>query len=85
MDLTNTYDVVQLHPVFVIDKITMRKNAAYHALLPGGTEHRLLMGAPRTPTIYKALREARYRCHERVLYRRGQRLARRGDCDKEEA
>ena len=58
VDLTNTYDVVRVQPVFVIDKIAMRKNAAYHALLPGGTEHRLLMGAPRTPTIYKALREA---------------------------
>src|SRR5271157_3968440 len=36
----------------------MRRKAVYHALLPGGTEHRLLMGAPRTPTIYKALKEA---------------------------
>jgi UbiD family decarboxylase len=58
VDLTNTYDVVRVQPVFVIDKIAMRKNAVYHALLPGGTEHRLLMGAPRTPTIHKALREA---------------------------
>ncbi len=58
VDLTNTYDVVRVQPVFVIDKIVMRPNAVYHALLPGGNEHRLLMGAPRTPTIYKALKEA---------------------------
>jgi UbiD family decarboxylase len=58
VDLTNTYDVVRIQPVFVIDKIALRKRAVYHALLPGGTEHRLLMGAPRTPTIHKALREA---------------------------
>ncbi len=58
VDLTNTYDVVRMQPVFVIDQIVMRKEAIYHALLPGGTEHKLLMGAPRTPTIYKALREA---------------------------
>jgi UbiD family decarboxylase len=58
VDLTNTYDVVRVQPVFVIDQIVMRKKAVYHALLPGGTEHRLLMGAPRTPTIYKALKEA---------------------------
>jgi 2,5-furandicarboxylate decarboxylase 1 len=58
VDLTNTYDVVREQPVFVIDKIVMRRNAVYHALLPGGNEHRLLMGAPRTPTIYKALQEA---------------------------
>ena len=58
VDLTNTYDVVRVQPVFVIDKIVMRRNAVYHALLPGGHEHRLLMGAPRTPTIYKSLNEA---------------------------
>jgi UbiD family decarboxylase len=58
VDLTNTYDVVRVQPVFVVDRIAMRKNAVYHALLPGGNEHRLLMGAPRTPTIYKALKEA---------------------------
>jgi len=58
VDLTNTYDVVRVQPVFVIDRIAMRKSAVYHALLPGGNEHRLLMGAPRTPTIYKALADA---------------------------
>lgn len=58
VDLTNTYDVARVQPVFVIDKIAMRKNAVYHALLPGGNEHRLLMGAPRTPTIYQALKDA---------------------------
>jgi 2,5-furandicarboxylate decarboxylase 1 len=58
VDLTNTYDVVREQPVFVIDRIAWRPGAVYHALLPGGNEHRLLMGAPRTPTIYNALREA---------------------------
>jgi 2,5-furandicarboxylate decarboxylase 1 len=58
VDLTDTYDGVREQPVFVIDKIAVRPNAVYHALLPGGNEHRILMGAPRTPTIYKALREA---------------------------
>ncbi len=58
VDLTNTYDVVRVQPVFVVDRIAVRKGAVYHALLPGGTEHRLLMGAPRTPTIYASLRAA---------------------------
>ena len=58
VDLTNTYDVVREQPVFAIDRIALRKSAVYHALLPGGTEHRLLMGAPRTPTIFHALRDA---------------------------
>lgn len=58
VDLTNTYDVVRDQPVFVVDRIAVRKGAVYHALLPGANEHRLLMGAPRTPTIYAALKEA---------------------------
>ena len=58
VDLTNTYDVVRTQPVFAIDRILMRKEATYHALLPGGNEHRLLMGAPRTPTIYRSLKAA---------------------------
>jgi UbiD family decarboxylase len=58
VDLTNTYDVVRVQPVFVVDRLALRPGACYHALLPGGNEHRLLMGAPRTPTIYRALQEA---------------------------
>lgn len=58
VDLTNTYDVVREQPVFAIDRIAIRKDSVYHALLPGGNEHKILMGAPRTPTIYKALKEA---------------------------
>ncbi len=57
VDLTNTYDIVREQPVFVIDKIAMQKDAIYQALLPGGNEHKILMGAPRTPTIYKALKD----------------------------
>jgi UbiD family decarboxylase len=55
VDLTNTYDGVRKQPVFAIDRIALRKGAVYHGLLPGANEHRLLMGAPRTPTIYQAL------------------------------
>ncbi len=58
VDLTNTYDVIREQPVFVIDKIAVQENPIYQALLPGGNEHKILMGAPRTPTIYKALKDA---------------------------
>jgi len=58
VDLTNTYDVVRTQPVFVVERIAVRPRAVYHALLPGGNEHRLLMGAPRTPTIHRALTAA---------------------------
>ncbi|MBN1936920.1 MAG: UbiD family decarboxylase, partial [Anaerolineae bacterium] len=55
IDLTETYDIVRLQPIVEIDCITHRKNAYYHALLPGLAEHKLLMGMPREPTIYAAV------------------------------
>ncbi|MCL4867731.1 MAG: UbiD family decarboxylase [Anaerolineae bacterium] len=51
MDLTETMDFVRQEPVIEIDLITHRRNPIYHALLPGGLEHKLLMGMPREPTI----------------------------------
>jgi UbiD family decarboxylase len=53
VDITGTYDFPERQePVFTVETITMRKNAIYHALLPGMGEHRLYMGMPREPTIY---------------------------------
>lgn len=53
VDLTETYDLVREQPVFEVRKITRRKDAIYHALLPGGLEHKMLMGMPREPTIFR--------------------------------
>jgi UbiD family decarboxylase len=53
VDLTEMYDIVRQEPVFTVEKITHRKDAMYHALLPGCLEHKLLMGMPREPTIFK--------------------------------
>jgi 2,5-furandicarboxylate decarboxylase 1 len=52
MDLTETMDVVRDQPVIEIDLITHRRNPIFHALLPGGLEHKTLMGMPREPTIF---------------------------------
>ncbi len=52
MDLTETMDIVRDQPVITIDLITHRRDPIFHALLPGGLEHKLLMGMPREPTIY---------------------------------
>jgi len=52
LDLTETMDVVRRQPVVEIRCITHRRDALYQALLPGGLEHKLLMGMPREPTIY---------------------------------
>ena len=51
VDLTETYDLVREQPVLEIKRITRRKDAIYHALLPGGLEHKMLMGMPREPTM----------------------------------
>lgn len=53
LDLTGTFDFVREQPVFTVKKITHRRNALWHALLPGGNEHRVLMGMPREPTIFR--------------------------------
>ena len=53
VDLTETYDVIREQNVLEIKKITRRKDALYHALLPGCNEHKLLMGMPREPTIFR--------------------------------
>jgi len=57
IDLTETWDVVRQQPVVEIDCITHRHSPIYHALLPGGLEHKLLMGLPREPTICQAVSE----------------------------
>lgn len=52
MDLTETMDITRQQPVIEIDLMTHRRSPIYHALLPGGLEHKLLMGMPREPTIF---------------------------------
>ena len=57
VDLTGTYDGVRNEPVFEVKTITHRNHPIWHALLPGGLEHKLLMGMPREPTIFKKVNE----------------------------
>ena len=57
VDLTETYDVVRQEPVLQVKAITHRRDALWHALLPGALEHKLLMGMPREPTIFKKVSE----------------------------
>jgi 2,5-furandicarboxylate decarboxylase 1 len=55
IDLTETWDIVRRQPVIKIECVTHRRLPIYHALLPGGLEHKLLMGLPREPTIFQAV------------------------------
>ncbi|MGB8984811.1 MAG: UbiD family decarboxylase [Anaerolineales bacterium] len=57
VDLTETYDVVRQEPVLMVKAITHRRDAIWHALLPGALEHKLLMGMPREPTIFRKVNE----------------------------
>ncbi|TXT56751.1 MAG: hypothetical protein BAJATHORv1_20344 [Candidatus Thorarchaeota archaeon] len=57
IDLTETVDVIRQEPIFEVKKITHRKNAIWQALLPGRSEHKVLMGMPREPTVYKKIKE----------------------------
>jgi 2,5-furandicarboxylate decarboxylase 1 len=57
VDLTETYDVVRNEPVLEVKVITHRRDAIWHALLPGALEHKLLMGMPREPTIFERVNE----------------------------
>jgi UbiD family decarboxylase len=57
VDLTETRDVVRQEPVFEVNTITHRRDAIWQALLPGGLEHKLLMGMPREPTIFKSVNQ----------------------------
>jgi UbiD family decarboxylase len=57
VDLTETYDVIRQEPVLEVKVITHRRDAIWHALLPGALEHKLLMGMPREPTIFRKVNE----------------------------
>jgi UbiD family decarboxylase len=58
VDLTGTSDVIRQEPVFTVEKIYARPNYIWHALLPGGFEHKILMGMPREPTVFDEVKKA---------------------------
>ncbi|GAF79658.1 unnamed protein product, partial [marine sediment metagenome] len=53
LDTTETQDIVRKQRVAQVKKIFAKPGAVYQALLPGGLEHKLLMGMPREPTIFR--------------------------------
>ncbi len=57
IDLTETVDVIRQEPIFEVKKITHRKSAIWQGLLPGRSEHKILMGMPREPTVFKKVKE----------------------------
>ena len=56
VDLTGTFDVERRQPVIELVGAMHRKQYIYQALLPSGSEHRLLMGMPREIRIWEYVR-----------------------------
>ncbi|MDD1677630.1 MAG: UbiD family decarboxylase [Methanomicrobiales archaeon] len=57
VDITGTYDIVRSQPVIEFSGMWIRKDFIYHGILPGGNEHKVLMGVPYEPKIYRAVGE----------------------------
>ncbi|MBC8520380.1 MAG: UbiD family decarboxylase [Methanomicrobia archaeon] len=55
LDITGTYDRVREEPVITLTRSYRRKEPIYHAILPSGSEHKLLMGVPYEPLIFRAV------------------------------
>jgi len=56
VDITGTYDIVRKQPLVEVVRIMHRRDYLYQALLPGGTEHQLLMGLPFESKILEGVR-----------------------------
>ncbi|RXE55680.1 hypothetical protein ABH15_05410 [Methanoculleus taiwanensis] len=57
VDITGTYDPVRQEPVIEFTAMYLKADPIYHGILPAGNEHKLLMGAPYEPKIYRAVGE----------------------------
>ncbi|MDI9633294.1 MAG: UbiD family decarboxylase [Methanolinea sp.] len=55
VDITGTYDSVRIQPVIRFTGMYTRPDPVYHSILPGGNEHRVLMGVPYEPVIFRAV------------------------------
>ncbi|XRO74615.1 UbiD family decarboxylase [Methanocaldococcus sp. 28A] len=56
VDITGTYDIVRKQPIIKIERLYRKEKPIFHALLPGGIEHKTLMGMPQEPRILKGVR-----------------------------
>ncbi len=52
-DIVGAYDIVRKQRVIKIERITHRRDPIYQGIIPGGTEHRFLMGTPREATMFR--------------------------------
>jgi anhydromevalonate phosphate decarboxylase len=55
VDITGTYDPVRMQHIIEFTGMYTKPDFIYHGILPGGDEHKMLMGAPYEPKIYRAV------------------------------
>ncbi len=55
VDITGTVDGVREQPVVEIDRIYHMPEPIFHAILPGGYEHYMMMGLPKEPLIHRSV------------------------------
>jgi UbiD family decarboxylase len=55
VDITGTYDIQRKQPIVEVVNVMHRDGYVYEALLPGGAEHKLLMGLPHEVLIWDAV------------------------------
>ena len=55
VDLTGTIDKVRQQPVLEVDNLYFRNNPIFRTILPGGNEHKMLMGVPQEPRMFKQI------------------------------
>lgn len=55
VDISGTYDPIRMQPVIKLAGMRLKDDFIYHALVPAGAEHKMLMGAPYEPKIYAAV------------------------------
>ncbi|RLE64681.1 MAG: UbiD family decarboxylase [Thermoprotei archaeon] len=71
VDITGTYDVVRKQPVVEVENVFLRSDAWFHAIVPSGDEHKILMGFEREARIWDNVRRV-------VPYVKGVRLTKGG-------
>ena len=55
VDITGTYDPVRMQHIIEFTGMYTKPDFIYYGILPGGDEHKVLMGCPYEPKIYKAV------------------------------
>ncbi|MBU4373179.1 MAG: UbiD family decarboxylase [Euryarchaeota archaeon] len=57
VDISGTYDITRKQPVIYLTNMMHRRDPIYHAIMPGGNEHNVLMGVPYEPLIFNEVKK----------------------------